>query len=342
MILSLHPEFTYQQVKTRLTSTADDMGTAGFDYEFGYGRLNAYRALAEVSIVSPTSSTLLLQGFNHTITWTSNVNRTYTILLSTDDGGSYPYQITSAASNNSYSWNVNTPPSSNCKIKIIDNTNNQVYAISQTFIIAGVSPTIGFFSAWSDYGNPKLYWEVSNGPAWIEIWRASPETGYTWYQIATITDPSVTTYKDYSLASHKFGDQTMLYKVRARGQNYSPYSAEAGVNYYGGTWLKSKPKEDGSIDLPKDFNLNQNYPNPFNPTTSIHFDLPEDGFTTLKIYNINGQEVKSLIAQRLSPGRYDVQWNGKDNSDVGVSSGVYIYRLQSGKTTLSKKMTLAK
>ena len=103
-----------------------------------------------------------------------------------------------------------------------------------------------------------------------------------------------------------------------------------------------------SKPLPTEFNLSQNFPNPFNPTTSIQYALqggdgrPETGnrmeplHTTLKIYNILGQEVRTLVNEIQEPGYYTVTWDGRDDSGQHVASGVYFYRLTMGKTSFDK------
>jgi len=71
--------------------------------------------------------------------------------------------------------------------------------------------------------------------------------------------------------------------------------------------------------------LSQSYPNPFNPSTTIEFSLPQTGFVTLKVYNILGEVVATLVNEELNVGTYTTQWNAS-----GVASGVYLYRLQAG------------
>ncbi|RMH93487.1 MAG: T9SS C-terminal target domain-containing protein [Calditrichaeota bacterium] len=82
---------------------------------------------------------------------------------------------------------------------------------------------------------------------------------------------------------------------------------------------------------PRTFRLFQNFPNPFNPATTIRFALPDVRFTTLKVYDLLGREIKTLINRRLTPGEYTVQWDGTDASGAPVSSGVYFYRLTAKK-----------
>jgi len=90
-------------------------------------------------------------------------------------------------------------------------------------------------------------------------------------------------------------------------------------------------------DVPLVFSLGQNYPNPFNPSTTIEFSLPHTGFVTLKVYNILGEAVATLVNEELNVGTYTTQWNAS-----GVASGVYFYRLQAGDFVDTKKLLLLK
>lgn len=89
--------------------------------------------------------------------------------------------------------------------------------------------------------------------------------------------------------------------------------------------------------IPDQFNLNQNFPNPFNPSTKISFDIAEESFTTLKVYNIQGEEVATLVNKRLAAGSYNADWNAEN-----LPSGAYIYTLNSDGILLSNKMILMK
>ncbi|MEE2876971.1 MAG: T9SS type A sorting domain-containing protein, partial [Candidatus Neomarinimicrobiota bacterium] len=86
----------------------------------------------------------------------------------------------------------------------------------------------------------------------------------------------------------------------------------------------------------------QNYPNPFNPTTTIRFDIPEPSHISLKVYNLMGQEVRTLTNEWLPTGSHRLIWNGKDQRGIPVSAGVYIYRLQSQNFQKTWKMVLLK
>ena len=92
-----------------------------------------------------------------------------------------------------------------------------------------------------------------------------------------------------------------------------------------------------SAKIPKDFKLHQNFPNPFNPVTNIKFDLSKNGFVTLKVFNILGKEMTTLVNEKLSAGSYETEWDGSN-----YPSGVYFYRLVTDDFKQIKKMILVK
>ena len=91
--------------------------------------------------------------------------------------------------------------------------------------------------------------------------------------------------------------------------------------------------------LPNEYALFQNYPNPFNPSTQIAFDVPTSEFVMLRVYNLLGQDVQTLINKSMTPGRYTVEWNGSDMLNNDVASGVYFYELR-GESFISRKKML--
>jgi hypothetical protein len=94
--------------------------------------------------------------------------------------------------------------------------------------------------------------------------------------------------------------------------------------------------------VPTTFALSQNYPNPFNPSTAIDYALSERAFVTIKVHNLLGQEVKTLVAEEKGAGIYTLQWNGKDNAGNDVPSGMYLYTMRAGNFVQTKKMMLMK
>ncbi len=88
--------------------------------------------------------------------------------------------------------------------------------------------------------------------------------------------------------------------------------------------------------------LSNNYPNPFNPETTINYQLPENSRVELSVFNLKGQKVKTLINETLESGNHTVIWNGTDNNDKSVSSGIYFYKMKTDNHEETKKMILMK
>jgi hypothetical protein len=115
----------------------------------------------------------------------------------------------------------------------------------------------------------------------------------------------------------------------------------AKLHLNGSLWLAKvtgvvTETEDFKVS-PKTFELKQNYPNPFNPTTTISYQLPVASFTSLKVFDVMGNEVASLVNEIRPAGTYQISFNAQN-----LPSGVYIYRLNSGSVIESKKMMLLK
>ena len=102
------------------------------------------------------------------------------------------------------------------------------------------------------------------------------------------------------------------------------------------TKTEGAPKLVASV--PKDFVLGQNFPNPFNPTTRIDYALPEPAHVELRVFNILGQEVKTLVNYEQAAGSHQAVWDGTDASGNGVSSGIYFYKLLTPTSVQTKKM----
>jgi plastocyanin len=92
--------------------------------------------------------------------------------------------------------------------------------------------------------------------------------------------------------------------------------------------------------------LHQNSPNPFNPSTQIVFQISGSGDTTvptsLRIYDLQGRLVRTLVAEPLAPARHTITWNGRNDRGEAMASGVYVYRVNAGEMTASRQMTLMK
>ena len=99
--------------------------------------------------------------------------------------------------------------------------------------------------------------------------------------------------------------------------------------------------QENTIDL-QQFTLQQNFPNPFNPTTNINFSLKNASNVQIDIFNLKGQRVKTLISQTINAGEHSITWNGNDDSNSPVSSGIYYYKISTEFGEDTKKCILMK
>ena len=125
------------------------------------------------------------------------------------------------------------------------------------------------------------------------------------------------------------------------------FSKNSSSPAYGYDWtppavITSVEQDNTTKQIPTSYELFQNYPNPFNPTTQIEYQITSAGHVEVQVFNINGELIKTLTNAELSAGKYSVCWNGKDKNNNSVASGIYIYRVMSGNSILSKKMLLLK
>ena len=104
-----------------------------------------------------------------------------------------------------------------------------------------------------------------------------------------------------------------------------------------GTRTYASEQTDGIALVPQNFALEQNYPNPFNPTTTIYYDLPKFSHVTLTVYNLTGREVATLVSANQPSGHYAITWDA-----TSFASGVYVYQLQAGAYSETRKMLFLK
>lgn len=177
--------------------------------------------------------------------------------------------------------------------------------------------------------------EVNNGNVILQ-WKTATETnnkGFDvkrkagnsdWDEIGFVTGHGTVTEKN----SYSYIDKNL---------EPGSYSYKLVQIDFDGSRHESKIINVKIVSSPFEFSLEQNFPNPFNPSTTIEFSIPENGYTTLKIFNILGKEVNILVDEYKKAGRYKINFNGK-----GLASGIYFYKLNAGKFSSTKKMIYTK
>jgi len=181
---------------------------------------------------------------------------------------------------------------------------------------------------WTKYDDPAttsvLY--ADSDP----VMKPSPgEWDGDWLLWPSVMRVDTTLYMWYAGLRHP--QSTYLWRI-----GYATMPVDSLINY-----IISDIKDIKFTPQPSRINLRQNYPNPFNPSTSIEFSLPKSEFVTLRVYNILGEEVVTLVSEKLNAGNYNYGWDA-----TGFASGIYIYQLKAKgpqkNTVLTKKLVLLK
>ncbi|MCP4567856.1 MAG: T9SS type A sorting domain-containing protein [FCB group bacterium] len=121
-------------------------------------------------------------------------------------------------------------------------------------------------------------------------------------------------------------------------ESYTPQFRKGYINNSISTDITS----GNDLPLPTEFYLAQNHPNPFNPTTDISFALPRKSRVRLEIYNLLGQQVRSLLDDELMSGQHTITFDGRDNEGRAIASGVYFYRIKTAEDVQTRKMVMIK
>jgi hypothetical protein len=175
--------------------------------------------------------------------------------------------------------------------------------------------------------SPTLRWNASTGTKSYRLQISKNETfSLIVFDSSGITDTSYVSLRLLSRTTHYW---------RVNATNVAGTSGWSTVWDFT-TMVVSSVEQIGEV-IPSEYNLIQNYPNPFNPATTIEFGLPRSGYVTLKVYDLLGRVVAALVSEHLSAGAYRINWVAS-----GVASGIYYYRLASGKFAVTKRLVVLK
>jgi len=184
-----------------------------------------------------------------------------------------------------------------------------------TVSVSGSSADGGVHVVWQDNrdGNSEIYY------------KRSTDAGISWESDIRLTNDFSTSVK-VSLSIS--GQVVHVVWQDNRDGNYEIYYKRNPTGNVTGI-------ENISLEFPEKFMLEQNYPNPFNPSTTIHFSVPTSEFVTLKVFDVLGNEVATLVNEEQPAGNYEIEF-----SPAGLSSGIYFYKLHAGSFVETKKMIL--
>jgi thermitase len=188
----------------------------------------------------------------------------------------------------------------------------------------------------------KLKWRTHPCATSYKVYRKGWGT-YEFVNIATVSQPD-TTYIDMDVPwAPSIGEENPIhYYVTA---SYSSLESDSSNNVSANcAFCLEPPKSHLSIEKekPASYALLPNYPNPFNPTTSIKYELPKTAKVTLKIYDVLGREVRTLVNEEQKAGYHHVVWDSRNDNGMTVSTGIYTYRFIAGEYTKTQKMILLK
>jgi hypothetical protein len=191
---------------------------------------------------------------------------------------------------------------------------------------------------WFYAENPSLFGFQSNSP-WIRLYNGKCDGGYVEYRVPynDVLNDARNRWKYFAipLSGNATWQRTDVGNVSLREINYLEIHLDTWD--YGFTlWMDglsfdaviTSVDEKITTGLPQAFALLQNYPNPFNPETEIRFALPQASHVVAKIYNLLGEEVRTLVDEQREAGYHTLRWDGKDKNGKSVASGVYLYQLQ--------------
>jgi photosystem II stability/assembly factor-like uncharacterized protein len=215
--------------------------------------------------------------------------------------------------------------------------------ITSTTVRSLIVDQFGNIFAGTDYPG-GLYRSTDNGSSWSNI-------GFTNVSVTSlISNPALGIYLGtWGQGVFHSTDNGTTWNAVSDGlfdNNVLSLTFDASGYFYAGTqssgvFRSAQPLitnvQNFESHTPKQFILNQNYPNPFNPSTTISFSLPHSEFTVLKIYDLLGKEITTLVSENLASGNYSFKWDASNQP-----SGLYFYRLQAGQYSETKKLLLLK
>mgnify|MGYP000946331550 CR=1 FL=1 len=196
----------------------------------------------------------------------------------------------------------------------------------------------------------------------LRLWDVNPETGLPGTQLHQVIYPIANIIQGWNFipipennavpggdfyltvletaGSPRYGLDTSNdgHTFSSMGSVWAPYTAgEAMIRAIVYTGSSTENEEVPALQF-----ATSNYPNPFNPETNISYSIPQSGVASVKVYNLKGQQIRTLVNGEVAAGTHTVVWNGTDDNGTAVSSGVYFYRVENAGKVITKQMLLLK
>ncbi len=252
------------------------------------------------------------------------------------------------------------PAGTNLQVKFSVDMTPAMDGSKQAIPFVPAEDTLYWISEEPIFARSQEWFRPSNGG--MMYFKLTQESGSIYSGTLALKEPAFNAF-EYRYAWHKGSDKSWVfepdalgtfdtYRVRFVGQDKPRSFPMNPWTMPQDTWTNATVKTDQEVNpyesykavgvkdkniQPTVYSLSQNYPNPFNPSTNIDFSIQKPGLVTLKVYNILGQEVTTLINKEMNTGTYTYSFNASN-----LSSGVYFYSITSGSFKLTKKMLLLK
>jgi len=304
-----------------------------------------------IDLVSPIYGDVIIPGSAFEIKWNSaNISNKVNIDLSLDRGATFAVPLAQNTDNDgSFIWNVPSYYKIAKLVIRVSDASGAPYDVNWGFF-AVVKPALvnitlqkpnggeqilagsTYVVTWKEYafnGIVRLFYSTDNGATWTAFAEHQDAAGSNWW----IVPNTPSTHCLVMVADAKDGTRMDV--------SNAPFtilpSVPVAANGAGATAAQS------ALDMaaaPAKFDLGQNYPNPFNGATFIEFALPKPEHVTLRIFNVSGQEVRTLLSEQMQAGFHKVKWDGLNASGLRVVSGVYFYRIEAGSFGAVRKMSI--
>lgn len=291
-------------------------------------KYNFSQPTSNIQITSPNGGELWEIGSTKQITWNSTEINYVNIEYSYNNGLSWNTVVLSYPNSNVYNWTVPNILSDNCLVRIGDYPSSYDVSDNSFSIVEPVPVELTSFSSEVVGNDVTLHWttatETNNSEFNVQRSVISGEgKNFEWLTLGivngngTTTEPQIYSFVDENISAGIF--QYRLKQIDYNGAFEYSNSIEVEIN------------------PPTKFSLEQNYPNPFNPSTTIQFNIAKDSYVSLKVYNINGEEISSLIEGYKQAGTYSLNFEPNN-----LPSGIYLYRIVTEDFSAVQKMTYLK